>query len=340
VILDIRPAGPIIRPMPQTTPIAVALYGSNGHQVHNKLVGHPHARMVAVCDCQKLFDAKGPGDGVRTYATLAEMLKDDRAQLVTLCSPRRDQQAADAIACLRGGKHVLAEKPCAMNEEQLDQILAEAKRAGREFHEMADTRFYQPYRAMHDAIASGAIGNVVQIIAQKCYPHMPTRPGDEGIDGGLTMQAGIHAVRMIEHVAQQRIKRVECVETRKTNPSPQGNLMMATAMMFELQSGGIATATANYLNVKGTGVWGYEMLRIFGDKGMIESDDGGRRHRLVVGDHDRGSLDTSEPSSNMFDVLCRHLSDGSPLPFSEEEEFSPTRWVIRAKRNARRADVG
>src|SRR5258708_26594704 len=94
---------------------------------------------------------------------------------------------------------------------------------------------------------------------------------------------------------------------------------------------------SKYLNPAGTGVWDYEMLRIFGHHGMIESDDGGRRHRLVTPDKDQGPLDTSAPAKSMFELLCTRLKDGSALPLTQEEEFRPTRWVIPAKQTARRA---
>jgi predicted dehydrogenase len=45
-------------------------------------------------------------------------------------SPLRSEQAGHAIACMKGGKHVYAEKPCAMTEADLDAIIATSRETG------------------------------------------------------------------------------------------------------------------------------------------------------------------------------------------------------------------
>ena len=68
-------------------------------------------------------------------AGLDELLADPQVEIISLCSPRRADQARDAIRCLKAGKHVYAEKPAALTEWKLDEILTAAKESGREFHE-------------------------------------------------------------------------------------------------------------------------------------------------------------------------------------------------------------
>jgi predicted dehydrogenase len=315
--------------------IAVGLYGSNGHQVLNELENHPGACLAAFSGMpvQKLPKSLQTQAGIKQYGTLAELLQDPRVELVSLCSPRRDAQAGDAIQCMLAGKDVYAEKPCAVTEEQLDRIIETAKKTGRRFHEMATTAFEQPYLEMRRLVASGVIGTVVQVFAQKSYPYHDGRPQDEGIDGGLLMQAGIHAVRMIEQVAQVRIGSVHAQETRLGSPGA-GDLKMASSMMMTLDNGGLAVAIANYLNPKGFGQWGNETLRIFGTKGFMEAVDGGTKTRLVVGDKDHGAMDTSAPSQCYFNLYIANLLNQGQMPVSLEEELHPTQIVIRAKEKA------
>jgi predicted dehydrogenase len=312
--------------------IGVGIYGANGHQVHTLLEKSKVGALVATAAFPAANLSPSAGRALPAqYATLDELLADPAVDLVSLCSPRRRDQASDAIRCLRAGKHVYAEKPCAMEERDLDTILSAAQEVGRAFHEMAGTAFGQPYYAMREIVRAGTIGDIIQVTAEKSYPYHRDRPQDEDIDGGLIAQNGIHALRFIEHVAGVGIRSVHSAETTAGNPVARGGLRMAAALLLTLKNGGVASVTANYLNPRGTGVWGYETLRLFGTLGMVESLGGGQQTRLVVGEKDFGPIDVTHPGIDYFEAYLRSLVDGAKMPLSLEEELSPTRWAIRAR---------
>lgn len=316
--------------------IRVGLYGGNGHQIAGQLVNHPKARCVAVAGIapDRLPQALRDDKSIRRYDSLDALLADEEVDLVSLCSPRRLDQARDAVRSLDAGKHVYAEKPCAMTEIELDGIIATASRSGRRFHEMAHTAFDQPYLTMRRIVQAGEIGRVIQVFAQKSYPFADWRPQDEATDGGIINQAAVHALRMIEHVTGVRIADVRAFETRLGNPRADGGLRIAAALALSLENGGVGAVTANYLNPQGFGRWGNETLRVFGDRGMIEAVDGGTRTRLVVGDKDHGPIDTSAPAPDYFSILVESLLGGPAMPLSIEDELHPTRMTIRAKNTA------
>jgi len=313
--------------------IGIGIYGNNGHQIQGLLENHQKADLVAVAAFEKnwLPEKLKQKQDIKYYETLEEMLREPEIDVISLCSPEREKQADDAIKCLRGGKHVYAEKPCALKEKDLDRIIKTSHETGKKFHEMAGTAFEQPYLAMRKVVKSGIIGTVIQVLVQKSYPYFNKRPQDEKIDGGLLCQVGVHATRLIEHTAGVRIKNIYATETNLGNPEPGGGLRMAVSCMMELENGGVAAFIANYLNPPAFGLWGNEVLRIFGNKGFVESVDGGVRTRLVLNEKDMGSLDTSEPSVNYFDMFINELDGTSQMPFSLEDELHPTRMVIKAK---------
>jgi hypothetical protein len=125
------------------------------------------------------------------------------------------------------------------------------------------------------------------------------------------------------------------METAAGNPLAGGGLRMAACLMFQLEGGAIGSIAANYLNPLGTGTWGYETLRILGEKGMVESTPAGPTTRLVLGDRDLGPLKLTASSPDYFELYLRAIRGGKPMPLTLEEELSPTRWVIRAKINAK-----
>ena len=313
--------------------IGVGLYGSNGHQLKAaNLAAHPHARLVGVAGVKETTLAAG----VKRCATLDELIADPAVDLISLCSPRRADQARDAIRCLLAGKHVYAEKPSALTERELDEVLAAAKRSGKEFHEMAGTAFAPNYAAMRQSVRDGAIGTVVQILVQKSYRYGATRPQDEAIDGGMFLQVGIHAARMIEHVGGVPIKSLTGWESVFGSPE-KGEGKLAGAAQIELENGGMATIVMNYLNPGHPQLpHGYETLRVFGTKGFVESTDGGVRTRLVTAKEIVDPLAGGE-AGDYFDFLVAHLARGAAMPLTLEQELHPLRMLLRAKETLRAA---
>ena len=250
---------------------------------------------------------------------------------LSLCSPRRADQARDAVRALSAGKHVYAEKPAALTEPDLDAIIATAKRTGMEFHEMAGTAAEQPYSEMRRQIQSGVIGEVVQVFVQKSYPWYAGRPADEAVDGGLSTQVGIYIARLIEHIAGVKIASLNLLETKLGNPCAGSECRMAVSMSLRLVNGGVASGICNYLNAWGERLWAYEILRVFGSRGIIESNTDGKIARLLLKGQPVRELDCTKPGQDYFGLFARALRGGDPMPLSIEEELSPTRWVVRSK---------
>ena len=278
----------------------------------------------------------GCGHDFAVYGSLEEMLGDNTLDLISLCSPKRCNQAENAIRCLEAGKHVYAEKPAAFSERELDGIIAAAEKNGCEFHEMADSIFFEPYWSAKKLVESGKIGEVVQVYVQKSYPlNINVRPQNEYTDGGLIRQAGIHAIRFLEHITGLKVNDVRVSQTHLGNIKADEGLFTASSWIMTLSNGGVASACVNYLNPKGFGLWGNEAVRIFGTDGMLEITDGARHTRVYTNAGDEGKIDVSSSDCrDFFDILAEHLVKGSPMPMNLEDELHPLRVVIRAFDNA------
>jgi len=308
--------------------LRVALYGRNGHQLTHLLrEPHPLVEIVALCEVEL---PEGARVTPPVLPSLDALLAENSIEMISLCSPWRSQQAADSIRCLEAGKHVLAEKPAALSESSLDEILRTAERTGKSFREMGGTVFQKPFLAMREIVRRGDLGEIVQVFAQKSYPYYPGRAQDEALDGGLFLQNGVHAARFIEHVSGQRIVSLSRIETELGNPG-EGHLRMASAFQGILENGGCASAIANYLNPPGLGSWGNESLRVFGTKGMAEATDAGKRSRLVIGDRDLGPIDPGPEPLPYFTQYIQGLLGVGEMPLTLEEELHPLRALLRAK---------
>jgi len=309
--------------------LGIGLYGTNGHQIEKLLAAHRRARLVAVA---AFGDRSIPAEcgEVPRYETLEELLADEQVEMVSLCSPRRADQSTDAVKCLLAGRHVYGEKPSTLREEDLDRIIATVAQTGFRYHEMGGVALEQPYLAMRDCIRSGAIGEVVQVFVQKSYPWADWRPKDQGIDGGLAKQVGIYPLRFIEQVAGLKTTSVEIRETRLGNNHAGSNCRRAVSMLMTLENGGVASAICNYLNPSGHIVWGYEILRVFGTAGIVESNSLDGTARLLKLSAAPEALDISTITPSSLDMMIYSLLDGTSMPISLTDELSPTRSVVRA----------
>jgi len=95
--------------------------------------------------------------GVKAWETLDEALKDKAIAAVYVGSPVF-LHAPQAIAAMRAGKHVLCEKPVALNYSEASQMVLEAERAGVLFGVSYYRRGYPKLQRAKELIAAGAIG--------------------------------------------------------------------------------------------------------------------------------------------------------------------------------------
>lgn len=318
--------------------LRVACYGINGHQVMGKVADHPRARLVAVSafpsEQVEAVCGKADCDGVRVEPDLNALVQNDDIDLVSLCSPRRDEQCEQALLCLESGKHVLAEKPAAMSVEELQLLRDTAQQCHAEFRQMGACGQEATLSAISELIEGGRLGDVVQIYAQKSYPYHEGRPQDKGVDGGLIRQAGIHAVRFVQRATGLRAVQVSTRDTQRGNPG-EGNLEMAASLWLELQGGAVANLVLNYLNPSGIGYWGNDQIRVFGTDGMVEAVDGFNRKRMILGDASpRPIPDVPDSYPDFFDAYLNFLLDDQQMPYSCEDDLYALRTVIRAQESA------
>jgi 1,5-anhydro-D-fructose reductase (1,5-anhydro-D-mannitol-forming) len=97
---------------------------------------------------------------VRVYTSMAVALEDSDVDAVYVASPV-SLHAPYTIASLKAGKHVLCEKPTAMNYAEAEPMTLAAKEAGRLFGVAFYRRLFPKLIRAKQLIAEGAIGQPV-----------------------------------------------------------------------------------------------------------------------------------------------------------------------------------
>ena len=97
---------------------------------------------------------------INTYETLDELLVDPTIDLVDICLPTTMHVEA-SIRALAAGKHVLLEKPIAVNLRDADKIMEAAKKYRRQFMVAHVLRYFPEFRLIKELVASKKYGKVL-----------------------------------------------------------------------------------------------------------------------------------------------------------------------------------
>jgi predicted dehydrogenase len=96
----------------------------------------------------------------RGYASLEELLADATVDSVHLTTPNHFAQAA---AALRAGKHVICEKPLAMNSRESAELVRIAASSGRTAAVAYNIRFYPLCHEAANRVRTGSLGEMLHV---------------------------------------------------------------------------------------------------------------------------------------------------------------------------------
>ncbi len=95
----------------------------------------------------------------RAYASLEELAADPSLRVVHLCTPN-NEHFQEASQLLRAGKHVMCEKPLALDSRESAALVSLAKETGRVGAVSYNLRYYPLCQEARALIRKGAIGQV------------------------------------------------------------------------------------------------------------------------------------------------------------------------------------
>jgi predicted dehydrogenase len=130
------------------------------------------------------------------YGSYEELAKDPKIDIVYIASWHTSHYR-NTLLCLDHGKHVLCEKPAAINGRQLEIMVQAARTKKLFFMEALWTRFLPSFRRCEDLAASGVIGELRIIESDFCMsiPYDPYhRIYNPQIGGGSLLDIGIYPV--------------------------------------------------------------------------------------------------------------------------------------------------
>lgn len=132
--------------------------------VHIEALRRIGVQVTAICGSDR---AKEVADkwGIRQVFTghdYKSLVNLPDVDVVHITSPNR-HHLAQSLAALQAGKHVVCEKPLAMNSSETQQIVDAAKASGKIFAVNYNVRFYPAVLQMREMIRRGDLGPIIHV---------------------------------------------------------------------------------------------------------------------------------------------------------------------------------
>jgi predicted dehydrogenase len=132
--------------------------------VHIEALRRLGINVVGVADMveEKARAAAGTWGLAKAYGSLGEVLADDDVNVVHLATPNRlhFKQAGEV---LKAGKHVMCEKPLAMNSTESAELVELARNAGLAAGVDYNVRFYPLCLEARDMVKRGGVGDIFSV---------------------------------------------------------------------------------------------------------------------------------------------------------------------------------
>ena len=179
----------------------------------------PGFHLQATCDLNPLQRARATADfpEITTYADATELVEDPRVDLVIVATAP-NTHASLSVQMMAAGKHVLCEKPLALNRGETHEMQEAANRYGRHLSCHQNRRWDPDFRAIKAAVEKALIGELFYVETFVGGFHHPCGywHSHAPVSGGTSYDWGAHYIDWlvgllpypIEAVTGTRHKRV------------------------------------------------------------------------------------------------------------------------------------
>lgn len=207
-------------------------------------------QVIAAVASRSLSRAKAFAEsfGIPTaYGSYEELTADPGIDIVYVCTPHTGHHQA-AVLAIDAGKHVLIEKPIALNAVQARDIAARAEEAGVFAAEAMWSFFLPKFDVIRQVLDAGTLGAITTVVAEYGEYFEPThRIFDPELAGGPLLDLGTYPLALVTEVLG-RPERLYAIG----QPHPSGvNAQLSAVMQFA--SGAQAVVNTHVHNFTPTG---------------------------------------------------------------------------------------
>lgn len=165
--------------------------GQIGRRHVSAIQQEPKAQLNAVCDTdrsvrQKMRDAL---NDIAVYEDASELLGQSDISIVSICTPH-DSHARLSIDAAEAGKHVLVEKPMALEIDDARKMIDAAAANDVKLIVVKQNRFNAPVQAVTEAIHAGRLGKIYMVQCNVMWNRYKGYYADSDWRGSLAHEKG------------------------------------------------------------------------------------------------------------------------------------------------------
>jgi predicted dehydrogenase len=228
-------------------------------------------QLMAVCDIiQERANQLADTYMARSYNEVQQLLeKETDIDLISVCTPN-GLHATHSILALQAGKHVLCEKPMAINVQDCGLMVHAAERANKRLFVVKQNRFNPPVIAVKQLLEEGRLGRIYSL-QLNCFwnrnknYYADSWKGTLALDGGTLYTQFSHFIDLLYYL----IGDVKNLEAYGANFHHQGIIEFEDTGVVILEFYNGTIGTINYtVNSYGKNMEG--SLTLFGEKGTVK----------------------------------------------------------------------
>lgn len=236
-----------------------------------------------------------------------EILNDSEVDMV-LITTRHNLHAPMVIETLESGKHVFVEKPLALNNEELSDIIAAQKKSGKSVTVGFNRRF-----SPHIEKIKALVGNTqMNVIATMNAGFIPTNVWvhDMNVGGGRIIGEACHYIDLITFLTGSKVKSV-CMNAMGVNPEENTDNV---SILLKYENG--STGVINYFS-NGSKAYSKERVEVFSQERTFIMDNFRKTEGFGVKGFSKLKTSLDKGHKNQFNKLIDIVQTGGvPLiPF-------------------------
>jgi len=240
-----------------------------------------NAKLVALMDIDeaRLKKVAEKYGGIRYYTKEDDLINDPEVEAIYIATPTYLHHP-QVLKAARAGKHILCEKPMAMNLDQAGEMMRVCEENRVKFTLDYMMRYHSHHRKIKELIDEGALGTLVMGRAQLTCWYPPTegawRQRFEFGGGGSLIDMGTHCIDLLEMFMGKAVE-VFCYTGHLVQDYPVED---TAVVVLKFESGAVGVVD-NHFNIPDAA--SENRLEVYGSKGSILA-------RGTIGQDSSGSM--------------------------------------------------
>lgn len=265
---------------------------------------------------------------IKAFSSVEEMLGDSEVDVVCICTPS-GLHAPLAVQAAKAGKHIVVEKPMALNLKETDEIIEACEKNKVKLAVISQLRFTDAVCKLKNAVDGGKLGKIVMgdvymkfYRSQEYYDAGGWRGTWKMDGGGALMNQGIHGIDLLQYIMGP----VKTVFAHTKTLARNIEVEDTAAAILEFQNGAMGVIQGTTSIYPGSP----RLLEVNGDKGTIVLEEDSVSKWVIEGEDTPEDIAIGRTNSN---------AASNPTAFSIDGHIKQLSDMVNAVKNDTRPMV-